>query len=152
MKSITVKYRNEPQINDFGTILLLVYQVHKARDQIIKTLEMIKESRERLTLYHLEQVESKMEYSIRTLMQIRHLLRHEYPEGALVNEWDIFWRQNVYDSPIIKMDQLIDTVSEKVIGTTRTTNSYIVNVSDEDQHLMTKYARKLQYVLDAGRQ
>ena len=60
----------------------LIYQAHKAQDQIINTLEMIRESREWLILRDWEHLESKMEYSIGTLMQIWQLLRYEYPEGA----------------------------------------------------------------------
>ena len=70
MKSIAVEYRNEPQIDVLGTISKLINQAHRARDQIIKTLEMIRESREWLALCNLEHLEGKMEYSIRTLMQI----------------------------------------------------------------------------------
>ena len=61
-------------------------------------------------------------------MQIRHLFRHEYPEGVLVTEWDIFCRQHVYDPPVTKMDQLIDTVSEEVIKN-YTNEKLIVNIS-----------------------
>ena len=84
-----------------------------------------------MIIHHWEQLECKMNYLKIVLMQIRHLLRHEYPEGLLINECDIFCRQNAYDPPITKMDQLIDTMSEEVIKK-YTNNTLIVNISEKD--------------------
>ena len=84
-----------------------------------------------MIIHHWEQLEFKMKYSKRILMQIRHLLRHVYPEGLLINECDIFCCQNAYDPLITKMDQFIDTMSEGVIKKYMN-DTLIVNISEKD--------------------
>ena len=50
----------------------------------------------------------------------------------------------MYDPPIIKMDQLIDQMSDGFIKK-YTDNNIIVDISTEEQQSLMKYTRKLQY-------
>ena len=57
----------------------------------------------------------KLDFIIRTLLDVRHRLKLSYPEGEVVRADEVFWLNNDHNVSITEMDRRLDRMADKII-------------------------------------
>ena len=130
-------------------ITQLVHQVLTLRQHVVQTRDYIRENREWLTAHDWKPVRLKLDFVIRTLLDVRYRLKPSYPEGEVVGSDEVFWLNNNHGVSITEMDHRLDHMADKVIEE-RKNQGNLVDIDEDDIDRFRQYARKHQFLANKG--
>ena len=93
--------------------------------------EITREKTGWLTAHDWKPVRLKLDFIIRTLLDVRYRLKPSYPKGEVVRADEVFWLNNDHNVSITEMDRRLDRMADKIIKECKNQGN-LVDIDEED--------------------
>ena len=133
-----------------GIITRLVHLVLTPRHQVVQTRDYVRENKEWLTARNWKTMRLKLEFIIRTLLDLRYRLKPSYPEGEVVSADKVFLLNNNHDVPITEMDHRLDRMANKIIEECEKQGNFVGIDKDDVDHFKQYASRKHYFLANKG--
>ena len=118
----------------------LIYQRHRALDQMKRTQEIVRDNKTWLTRCQCDRMEWCMKRTVHALERSRRQIRYKCAEGNLVDAWTTWWAQNRHEPSYTEVDRQIDKMSDEIIRGKKS-RGLIINVDEKDTQALKKFVR-----------